>query len=227
MDKNIKETIGEYLLKLGHQLSNTDENGLKPEEAEAVHTKLMSEATLEDGTTMIVTPSDEWSAGVEVFIQAEENMPLPVGEYVLADGGMIVVENDGIVANYVPAEAEAEEAAPEVESENVEQAVEAQPKTVTESIVKEIKFEETEEYQKLVNTISELKSEIDDKVAILASSLGIITNEVVQLSKPMAKLKHTPEAKKVEKTTLSKQELGKLSTEERVRYYRNNLIFNK
>ena len=84
MDKNIKETIGEYLLKLGHQLSNTDENGLKPEEAEAVHTKLMSEATLEDGTTMIVTPSDEWSAGVEVFIQAEENMPLPVGEYVLA-----------------------------------------------------------------------------------------------------------------------------------------------
>ena len=209
MDKNIKETIGEYLLKLGHQLSNTDENGLKPEEAEAVHTKLMSEATLEDGTTMIVTPSDEWSAGVEVFIQAEENMPLPVGEYVLADGGMIVVENDGIVANYV------------------EQTVETQPKTVTESIVKEIKFEETEEYQKLVNTISELKSEIDDKVAILASSLEIITNEVVQLSKPMAKLKHTPEAKKVEKTTLSKQELGKLSTEERVRYYRNNLIFNK
>ena len=219
MDKNIKETIGEYLLKLGHQLSNTDENGLKPEEAEAVHTKLMSEATLEDGTTMIVTPSDEWSAGVEVFIQAEENMPLP--------GGMIVVENDGIVANYVPAEAEAEEVAPEVESENVEQAVETQPKTVTESIVKEIKFEETEEYQKLVSTISELKSEIDDKVAILASSLEIITNEVVQLSKPMAKLKHTPEAKKVEKTTLSKQDIDKMSQLEKMRYYRSNLNFNK
>ena len=36
-EKNIKETIGEYLLKLGHQLTNTDENGLKPEEAAQVH----------------------------------------------------------------------------------------------------------------------------------------------------------------------------------------------
>jgi hypothetical protein len=226
MDKNIKETIGDYLLKLGHQLSNTDENGLKPEEAEAVHTKLMSEATLEDGTTMIVTPSDEWTAGVEVFIQAEENMPLPVGEYVLSDGGMIVVENDGIVANYVPAEAEAEtEAAPEEVSENVEQAVETQPKTVTESIVKEMKFAETEEYQKLVSTISDLKSELDDKVAILASTLEIITNEVVELSKPMAKLKHTPEAKT--KTALNKQDISKLSQLEKMRYYRNNLNFNK
>jgi len=99
-EKNIKETIGEYLLKLGHQLTNTDENGLKPEEAAQVHdVKFMVESMLEDGTTNIASPSDEWAAGVEVYIIADgEQMPLPIGEYVLADGSLLTVENDGIVS---------------------------------------------------------------------------------------------------------------------------------
>jgi hypothetical protein len=148
-EKNIKETIGEYLLKLGHQLTNTDENGLKPEEAAQVHeVKFMVESMLEDGTTNIASPSDEWSSGVEVYIIADgEQMPLPTGEYVLADGSLLTVENDGIVANYTPAQAEEE-------GENVEQDANAvaeapaptpQAKSVIESVVKETKFDAEKE----------------------------------------------------------------------------------
>lgn len=230
-EKNIKETIGEYLLKLGHQLTNTDENGLKPEEAAQVHEiKFMVESMLEDGVTNIASPQDEWAAGVEVFIIADgEQMPLPVGEYVLADGSMLVVENDGIVANYTPANVEEE-------STNVEQDANAvaesaptqspQAKAIIESVVKETKFEAEKEIESLKAELSTLKGLIDEKFSAVAGSVDVITNELVELSKPMDKVKHSPEKNTMKKVVeLSKQEISNLSTAERINYYKNK--FNK
>jgi hypothetical protein len=230
-EKNIKETIGEYLLKLGHQLTNTDENGLKPEEAAQVHeVKFMVESMLEDGVTNIASPQDEWAAGVEVFIIADgEQMPLPVGEYVLADGSMLVVENDGIVANYTPANVEEE-------STNVEQDANAvaesaptqspQAKAIIESVVKETKFEAEKEIESLKAELSTLKGLIDEKFSAVAGSVDVITNELVELSKPMDKVKHSPEKNTVKKVVeLSKQEISNLSTADRINYYKNK--FNK
>jgi hypothetical protein len=229
-EKNIKETIGEYLLKLGHQLTNTDENGLKPEEAAQVHeVKFMVESMLEDGTTNIASPSDEWSSGVEVYIIADgEQMPLPTGEYVLADGSLLTVENDGIVANYTPAQAEEE-------SENVEQDANAvaeapaptpQAKSVIESVVKETKFEAEKEIESLKAELSALKGLINEKFSAVAGSVDVITNELVELSKPMDKVKHSPEKNTVKKVVeLSKQEVANLSTSDRINYYKNK--FNK
>ena len=230
-EKNIKETIGEYLLKLGHQLTNTDENGLKPEEAAQVHEiKFMVESMLEDGVTNIASPADEWAAGVEVFIMADgEQMPLPVGEYVLADGSMLVVENDGIVANYTPANVEEESTNVEQDANAVAEAAPTQSpqaKAIIESVVKETKFEAEKEIESLKAELSTLKGLIDEKFSAVAGSVDVITNELVELSKPMDKVKHSPEKNTVKKVVeLSKQEISNLSTADRINYYKNK--FNK
>ena len=225
-EKNIKETIGEYLLKLGHQLTNTDENGLKPEEAAQVHdVKFMVESMLEDGTTNIASPSDEWAAGVEVYIIADgEQMPLPIGEYVLADGSLLTVENDGIVANYTPAQAEEE-------SENVEQDANAvaeapaptpQAKSVIESVVKETKFDAEKELEILKAELAEYKNLINEKFSAVAGSVNVITNELVELSKPMDKVKHSPEKNtKTESVKLSANEIANLPIAKRIEYYQS------
>ena len=230
-EKNIKETIGEYLLKLGHQLTNTDENGLKPEEAAQVHEiKFMVESMLEDGVTNIASPADEWAAGVEVFIMADgEQMPLPVGEYVLADGSMLVVENDGIVANYTPANVEEESTNVEQDANAVAEAAPTQSpqaKAIIESVVKETKFEAEKEIESLKAELSALKGLIDEKFSAVAGSVDVITNELVELSKPIDKVKHSPEKNTIKKVVeLSKQEISNLSTSDRINYYKNK--FNK
>ena len=230
-EKNIKETIGEYLLKLGHQLTNTDENGLKPEEAAQVHEiKFMVESMLEDGVTNIASPADEWAAGVEVFIMADgEQMALPVGEYVLADGSMLVVENEGIVANYTPANVEEESTNVEQDANAVAEAAPTQSpqvKAIIESVVKETKFEAEKEIESLKAELSTLKGLIDEKFSAVAGSVDVITNELVELSKPMDKVKHSPEKNTIKKVVeLSKQEVANLSTAERINYYKNK--FNK
>lgn len=226
-EKNIKETIGEYLLKLGHQLTNTDENGLKPEEAAQVHEiKFMVESMLEDGVTNIASPQDEWAAGVEVFIMADgEQMPLPVGEYVLADGSMLVVENDGIVANYTPANVEEESANVEQDANAVAEAAPTQSpqaKAIIESVVKETKFEAEKEIESLKAELSTLKGLIDEKFSAVAGSVDVITNELVELSKPMDKVKHSPE-KNTKAITLSKEDILKLPLKEKIAYFQNNL----
>jgi hypothetical protein len=225
-EKNIKETIGEYLLKLGHQLTNTDENGLKPEEAALVHeVKFMVESMLEDGVTNIASPADEWAAGVEVFIMADgEQMPLPVGEYVLADGSMLVVENDGIVANYTPANVEEESTNVEQDANAVAEAAPTQSpqaKAIIESVVKETKFEAEKEIESLKAELSTLKGLIDEKFSAVAGSVDVITNELVELSKPMDKVKHSPEKNTVKQIT--KDDLLKMSLSQRIEYFKNKL----
>ena len=225
-EKNIKETIGEYLLKLGHQLTNTDENGLKPEEAAQVHEiKFMVESMLEDGVTNIASPADEWAAGVEVFIMADgEQMPLPVGEYVLADGSMLVVENDGIVANYTPANVEEESTNVEQDANAVAEAAPTQSpqaKAIIESVVKETKFEAEKEIESLKAELSTLKGLIDEKFSAVAGSVDVITNELVELSKPMDKVKHSPEKNTVKQIT--KDDLLIMSLSQRIEYFKNKL----
>lgn len=225
-EKNIKETIGEYLLKLGHQLTNTDENGLKPEEAAQVHeVKFMVESMLEDGTTNIASPSDEWAAGVEVYIIADgEQMPLPTGEYVLADGSLLTVENDGIVANYTPAQAEEESANVEQDANAVAEAPAPTPqaKSVIESVVKETKFDAEKELEILKAELAEYKNLINEKFSAVAGSVDVITNELVELSKPMDKVKHSPEKNtKTESVKLSANEIANLPIAKRIEYYQS------
>jgi osmotically-inducible protein OsmY len=91
----------------------------------------MAEAALENGT-VIYTDAEAFAEGVEAYIINDEGekIPLPPGDYTLADGRVVVVGEGGVVSSVTEApeeEAPAEEPAQEVEaSEEVTEEVEVE-----------------------------------------------------------------------------------------------------
>jgi hypothetical protein len=121
---------------------------------------------LSDGVTVL--EAEMFEAGAEVFIVAEDQkIALPVGEYELEDGKILVVSEEGIIAEIKDAPM-AEEEAP-MESPEVEVPVEAEaeaPKEIkktVESIVKETFFSEMEAL-KIENEELKAKLEMFSKV---------------------------------------------------------------
>ena len=58
----------------------------------------LAQAKLENGT---VVESESFKAGDEIFIVTDdEKVAMPVGEYVMEDGKLLVVEEEGIIADY-------------------------------------------------------------------------------------------------------------------------------
>ena len=124
----------------------------------------LAQARLADGTTVI--EAEVFEAGMEVFIVTEEgNVPMPVGEYEMEGGELIlVVEEEGIIAEIKEkveeTEEEEEAPAPEAEAEVVEEEMSEetrQPKKTIESIIKETLFSEVE---KIKAENEELKAEL-------------------------------------------------------------------
>jgi hypothetical protein len=124
----------------------------------------LAQARLADGTTVI--EAEVFEAGAEVFIVTEEgNVPMPVGEYEMEGGELIlVVEEEGIIAEIKEkveeTEEEEEAPAPEAEAEVVEEEMSEetrQPKKTIESIIKETLFSEVE---KIKAENEELKAEL-------------------------------------------------------------------
>ena len=114
----------------------------------------LAQMKLKDGVTVI--EADAFEPDNNVFIiNGEEKIPMPVGEYELEDGMILVVAVEGVIAEIKEPEAEVE--GPEAE---VEVVVEAQaeavatPKRIVESVSKEMFFSEIE---KLRTEIAELK----------------------------------------------------------------------
>jgi hypothetical protein len=107
---------------------------------------------LMDGVTIL--EADAFEAGMEVFIvtEDEQRVALPVGEYQMEDGRMLVVAQEGIIAEIkemeeeVPEVEEAPEAeAPMVEEEMADEAIPAAPKKVIKSTIEEMLFSKIEE----------------------------------------------------------------------------------
>jgi regulator of replication initiation timing len=125
----------------------------------------LAQMKLEDGVTIVEAESFEpdYSIGI---VTADGIVPMPVGEYKMEDGSILVVEVEGIIAEIKQEEAEAEvevevEAAPE---EVVEPMMEAElpasaptPKKVVESVSKETFFEA--QIEALRNELAEIKAE--------------------------------------------------------------------
>ena len=116
----------------------------------------LAQMKLKDGVTILEADAFEMENAVFI-VNGEERIPMPVGEYELEDGMILVVAVEGVIAEIKEPVAEVEEA-PEAE---VEVEVEAQaeavatPKRIVESVSKEMFFAEIE---KLRTEIAELKS---------------------------------------------------------------------
>ena len=95
----------------------------------------LAQATLDNGT---VLEAEAFEAGNEIFIVTEdERIPVPVGEYTMADGSMLYVVEEGVISEVKSAGAESEEEAVaiEAEDETVEVEVPAEVAAPMEEIV--------------------------------------------------------------------------------------------
>jgi hypothetical protein len=149
----------------------------------------LAQMKLKDGVTVIEADAFEMDNNVFI-VNGEEKIPMPVGEYELEDGMILVVAVEGIIAEIKEPVAEVEEA-PEVEEEvEAQAAIPATPKRIVESVSKEMFFSEIE---KLRTEIAELK---------LAKE---VVKEELSSDVVVEPLTHSPEVK-------SELKLNKIST---------------
>jgi pectin methylesterase-like acyl-CoA thioesterase len=109
----------------------------------------LEQMKLADGMTVIEADSFESEMSVVIVTEDEQKIPLPVGEYELEDGRILVVAVEGIISEIKEKEEEAPEVEIEVEAPEAEVPVEAEaeiatPKKTVESIIKETFFSEME-----------------------------------------------------------------------------------
>jgi hypothetical protein len=115
---------------------------------------------LMDGITIFEADAFEMDNEVFIVTEDEQKIPVPIGEYELEDGRVLVVEVEGIILEIkeVATEEEVvEEEAPAVEVEVEAEATPSAKKTI-ESVVKETFFAEIE---KLTNENIELKAQLE------------------------------------------------------------------
>jgi len=130
----------------------------------------LAQMMLVDGVTVL--EADAFEAGKEVFIVTPDgNIALPVGDYELENGQILVVAEEGMIAEIkeMPTEEEEVEEMPEETPAPVEQTEMEQqlPKKTIESIIKETLFSEVEklkeENEKLKTELAELKLSVNNE----------------------------------------------------------------
>ena len=168
---------------------------------EAKEQMKFEEIALEDGT---IVSADSLEAGSAVFIMVEEEkQPLPIGEYALADGSLLVVTEEGVIAEIKAAEEKKED-------EPVEE-------DMSQDNSKQALVEAVGMLEKLVSEFAAIKTEFDSLKVKAAED----AKKVEEFSAVGEGIVSNPEGnfKKVELTPL---EYSKLSSVERVQYSINN-----
>jgi len=139
----------------------------------------LEQRKMADGVTLIEADAFEMDNEVFVITEDEQKIPVPIGEYEMEDGMILVVVEEGIISDFKDAELKEEEEAPVVEEEVVEEEVEAKatksaPKKTIESIVKESFFSELE---KLAKENKELKAKLE-----LLTKVDAVAKDTTELS---------------------------------------------
>ena len=176
---------------------------------EKIKALLSNEVKLEqmlmgDGVTKI--EADMFEAGKEVFVvtEDEQKIAVPVGEYELEDGRILVIVEEGIISEIKEKVEEVEEE--EVKEEEVTEAMPEEemsapvstPKKTIESIVKETFFSEME---KLKEENEALKAELAK-----LSKVDVIATEATELSEIPTPISFNPENEaKTEFTKIGKK----------------------
>lgn len=126
----------------------------------------------ESGDVTLV--AEKFEEGYSIGIQAEDGtiVPAPVGEHTLADGRVVVVEEEGIIA--MVKEAVSDEPASDVAATDEPSATPASdppsaPKRVVESVSKEMFFEAITEIKEHVTT--EIKAQLEAEKEVMLSAI--------------------------------------------------------
>ena len=154
--------------------------------------------TLENGA---VLEAEAFEAGNEVFVvSGEDRVPAPVGEHLLSDGRVLVIAEEGVIAEIKEAAAE-EEASVEIE-------VEASAEEATETELAEVEVKEE------APAVAAIVEKVLEEIAMMREEMKAMREEMGGYAKkeemsaikaelsaePAAKpIKHNPETKQVNK----------------------------
>lgn len=153
-----------------------------------------AQATLENGT---VLEAEAFEPGNEVFIVSEdERVAVPVGEYEMEDGRVLVVAEEGIIAEIreggeeeAPAEEPAEEPAAE------EELAEEEMNYVTR--------------EELAEVVNEIKAMVEQMMSEKEEKMAAEAKEKLSKAKPARKpMKHSPETKAKPQVNLGQSKKG-------------------
>lgn len=161
---------------------------------------------LENGTTI---EAEAFEANQEVFIVTEdEKIALPVGEYELEDGRILVVAEEGVIAEMRDGgeEAPAEEPAQEEATEEVEANEEEEMSYAT----KEELSAAVEEMKAMIEEIKAMMSPKEEEMSEEVAEEPKVEEEVeMSTDEPAAKpIKHSPDTKPVDMHQFSKGAKG-------------------
>ena len=160
----------------------------------------LEDRKLDNGT---VISADEFAEGQSVFIVTEdERIPMPIGEYMMEDGSMLVVEEEGVIGAINAQEEEVEEVVEEEATVEEEMSEVKEPKKVVESTVVETHFsdeQKSELVEAILSSVNPLIEELQNKVSELEAKLSIEVQEEVVEEKLSKTFKHTPEVKSEKK----------------------------
>lgn len=144
---------------------------------------------LENGT---VIEAEAFEPNQEVFIVTEdERIALPIGEYEMEDGRILVVAEEGVIAEINEAKEEEAPAEEPAQEEEVEQAEEEKEEEMAYATKEEL----TAAMDELKGMIDEIKSMMSPKEEEMSEE---VVEEQVEMStdEPAAKpIKHNPDTK--------------------------------
>ena len=156
LDK-IKTFLGEEKI----EETQVEETQLEEQVEESTEEVKLAQAKLDNGT---VLEAEAFEAGNEIFIVTEdERVAVPVGEYQMEDGQMLVVSEEGIIG-----EIKAQEAEEEVEAEEEEEMAYVS-KEEFESAVEEIKGminELKKDKEEMAEVEEQVKQELSETPAV-------------------------------------------------------------
>ena len=159
----------------------------------------LEQMKLENGA---ILEAEKFEAGAEIFVVAdEERVAMPVGEYETEDGKMIIVSEEGIIAEIKEAEAKEEEAVEEaVEETEAEEVVEeelatetASPKKIVKSISEEMFFSEIEKLRTEINELKLSKTEVVAEEVVVELSEEVKEEKVELSAEEVEGISHNPE----------------------------------
>jgi hypothetical protein len=154
--------------------------------------------TLENGA---VLEAESFEAGNEVFvISGEDRVAAPIGEHLLADGRILVITEEGLIAEIKEAAAEAEEVEVEVEAEAATELAEMEVKEEAPAVVAII--------EKVLEEVAMMREEMKamrEEMGGYAKKEEMAAVKAELSAAPAAKpIKHNPEKKQVNKVEFNR-----------------------
>lgn len=149
---------------------------------------VLAKMTLENGTEI---EAESFESGQQVFIvsDSEDSVPLPIGDYTLANSeGILSVTEEGIIGEIKEAGSEepAEEEASEVEASEDDAAEKVKSEETTHKVV----YATKEEVENLSSMITKIKTMLEAKEA---PAVEENVNDIELAAEAVEEISHNPE----------------------------------